>query len=99
MKLLTKALEKQLPNIGTTEGQGDEAIVHIKFFTPWTNWTWYGVEYDPIEKLFYGLVDGFEMELGYFSLDELAFISGPMGLTIERDMWWEPTSIRKIRES
>ena len=97
MKLMTKALLKTLPPIGANEGKGDESIVKIKFFLPWSNWTWYGVEYDPEERLFYGLVDGHEMELGYFSLTELESIKGRAGLTIERDLWWEPCTLKAIK--
>jgi hypothetical protein len=34
----------------------------------------------------FGYVQGFEGELGYFSIDELEYATGPMGLHIERDM-------------
>ena len=35
----------------------------------------------------FGLVEGFEKELGYFSLDELLSLKfPPLGLSIERDM-------------
>ena len=44
-------------------------MVHVKFFTPWTSWTWYGIEFDG-EDLCFGLVDGHEEELGYFSLSD-----------------------------
>ena len=69
MQLLTKEIIKKLPAMWETEGQGEEAIAQVKFFTPDSNWTWYGVEYDAEQRLFYGLVDGFDIEIGYFSLD------------------------------
>jgi hypothetical protein len=40
----------------------------------------------------YGLVSGFEVELGNFSLKELKEVKGPMGLPIERDLYYEPKS-------
>ena len=46
MQLLTKEIIKKLPAMRETEGQGEEAIAQVKFFTPDSNWTWYGVEYD-----------------------------------------------------
>ena len=47
--------------------------------------SWYISEYDPIKKLCFGLVDGFEKELGYFSLDELLSLKfPPLNLGIER---------------
>tara|TARA_Y100000296_G_C5099782_1_gene219327 strand:+ start:168 stop:464 length:297 start_codon:yes stop_codon:yes gene_type:complete len=96
MKLLTQAIRKQLPTIGATEGQGREAVAQVKFFTPWSNWTWYGVEYDTDQHLFYGLVDGFDKELGYFSLDELEQVSGPLGMKIERDIYFDPTPLSEL---
>ena len=94
MQLLTKEIIKKLPAMRETEGQGEEAIAQVKFFTPDSNWTWYGVEYDAEQRLFYGLVDGFDIEIGYFSLDELESVKGPMGLKIERDMYFSPTTIK-----
>jgi hypothetical protein len=101
MKLLTKANLKALPEIGSTSpttnsGQSGEAVAQVKFFTPWSNWTWYATEYDPFDRIFFGLVDGLEKELGYFSLDELESVSGPWGLKIERDRHFEPTALKNL---
>lgn len=86
MKLMTKAIEKAIPALYAQDGlPEEEKVIHAKFFTPWKNWTWYALEYDPIEKMFFGFVDGFEKEYGYFSLTELESINGPFGLKIERD--------------
>lgn len=43
VKLLTKALLKQLPPLYATEGQSDPLII-CKFFYPDFGWTWYVVE-------------------------------------------------------
>jgi hypothetical protein len=85
MKLLTKELEAKLPRLykGTQ-------IAYVKFFTPWSNWTWYACEYDPEEKVFFGYVEGLEKEWGYFSLQELESVRGPWGLKVERDMYFSP---------
>ena len=96
MQLLTKELIKKLPAMRETEGQGEEAVAQVKFFTPDSNWTWYGVEYDAEQRLFYGLVDGFDRELGYFSLDELESVRGPFGLKIERDRFFDPTPLMNL---
>ena len=64
----------------------------MKFFTPDSNWTWYASEFDG-EDIFFGLVAGFEIELGYFSLSELKEARGPLGLPIERDRFFEPTDL------
>jgi len=97
MKLLTKAIEKQIPALYEQDGLGKDAIAYVKFFTPWSNWTWYGTEYDPKTKEFFGLVDGLDSELGYFSLTELESITGPGGLKIERDLHFSPTKLRNLK--
>jgi hypothetical protein len=95
MKLLTQKLRKKLPPLYAQEGKGGKAIVHAKFFTPDSNWTFYASEYDGQDR-FFGLVDGHCKELGYFSLSELESVRGPMGLPIERDLHWKPRSLEEI---
>ena len=86
MKLMTEALKKEFPKLRQTDGDkpGEVKIV-AKYFTPWTNWTWYATEFDG-EDLFFGFVRGMDNELGYFSLSELEEVNGPAGLKIERDL-------------
>lgn len=98
MKMLTKKIEKSLPLLYATENvpEADKVLI-VKFFTPWTNWTWYGVEYNPTERLFFGYVEGHEKEWGYFSLDELKSVKGPYGLKIERDLHWQPTKFSELK--
>lgn len=99
MKLMTKEIEKRIPPIGTQDGKGDNAVVYAKFFTPDAQWTWYAMEYDKNSRVFFGLVIGHATELGYFSLDELERVEGPLGLQIERDKWFEPMTIGKIKKT
>lgn len=87
----------QLPPLYANEEKGEDAIAHLKLFTPWTSWTWYASEYDPAERLCFGVVVGHERELGYFSLAELEEIRGPGGLRIERDLHWKPRPIKECR--
>ena len=98
MKLLTKALEDRFAKTGRQEEKGEDAIVIAKFFTPDSNWTWYATEYASEDRIFFGLVDGFEVELGSFSLDEMAAARGPLGLPIERDLHWKETTIANVRQ-
>lgn len=87
MKLLTAEIRKALPPLGSTEALGTAAPVIVKFFTPTSSWTWYATEFDG-EDLFFGLVDGFAKEFGYFSLRELESVRGPYGVGIERDLYF-----------
>lgn len=96
MKLMTKEILAKIPALYSQENNPDPTVV-VKFFTPWKNWTWYATEYDPKERLFFGLVDGHDMELGYFSLDELESIRGPGGLCVERDRYWVPHKLSEIK--
>lgn len=94
MKLMTKELEQQLPKLYAQEKKGDNAIVYVKYFDIFSQWEWYGMEYDPKDRLFFGLVKGFETELGYFSLDELE----GLGERIERDLYFQPKTIKELRK-
>ena len=87
MKLLTQEIRKSIPKIGEQEHLGEKAVIHVKFFDPCGSWTWYATEYDG-EDTFFGLVHGFEKELGYFSLSELESVRGALGLGIERDLYF-----------
>ncbi len=95
MKLLTKEILEKLPKLYSQEEKGLEAVAVVKFFTPDSNWTWYATEFDG-EDLFFGLVDGFEKELGYFSLSELQSVKGALGLPIERDMYFKPKTLKEL---
>ena len=50
------------------------------------------------DDIFFGLVIGLEIEFGYFSLSELQSVRGPLGLPIERDLHFEPKSLRELRD-
>lgn len=99
MKLLTKKLRSQLPPLYASEdlGIGLDALALVKFFTPDSNWTWYASEFDGSD-LFFGFVIGHYPECGYFRLSELSSVRGPHGLPIERDLFFEPTTIRALQE-
>jgi Protein of unknown function (DUF2958) len=95
MKLLTNNICRQLPPLGSTGEQGLLAVAVVKFFYPDFGWTWYGVEFDGTD-IFWGYVVGDVPELGTFSLAELERNRGKWGLPIERDLWFEPTSLREL---
>jgi hypothetical protein len=88
----------EIPALYETEGQRDEAKALIKLFTPDSNWTWYIIEIDTDKDLCYGLAVGFEAELGYFTLSEIREARGALGLQPERDLNFEPTTVRELRE-
>jgi hypothetical protein len=64
MELLPDDIAKRLPPLYSQEEQGENVIAVVKFFTPWTGWTWYASEYDPDKRLCFGVVVGQEREYG-----------------------------------
>lgn len=50
------------------------------------------------KEIFFGLVQGYELELDYFSLNELKAAKGPMNLPIERVFYYEPKSLKELIE-
>ena len=96
MKLLTQDLASRLPKLYETEDVPlSDKVAMVKFFHPAIDWTWYGIEFDG-QDTFWGLVDGFEREYGYFSLSELQTPVGPFQLTAERDRYFSPTTLRDL---
>ena len=97
MTLLTKQIREDLPKLYANDGKSEpETMVVVKYFTPDSHWTWYATEFDGVDT-FFGLVDGMEQELGYFSLQELEAARGPLGLLVERDMSFRPTPLSEVR--
>lgn len=94
-ELLPAEIKEKLPKLYECEELGLLAIALLKLFTPDSSWTWYASEFDG-EDLFFGLVDGFETELGYFSLSELKEARGPLGLPIERDLFYQPKTLQEL---
>ena len=99
-KLMTKELGKTIPPLYANDGADDPdaVLAHVKLFTPFSNWTWYITEWDAETGECFGLVDGFEMELGYFSLGEMAEATVLGGVpAVERDLYWKPQTLGEIR--
>ena len=96
MKLMTKEIEKKIPALYSTDKiPNDDKICHVKFFHPLCQKTWFAVEYDPKEKLFFGWVDGDFPEWGYFSLKEMESLK-VRGLGMERDMYFASRPMKYI---
>ena len=97
MQLLTEAIKAKLPKLYSTENiKCEDKEFVCKFFNPMGDWTWLvaeGEEQEDGDWLFFGLVDGFEQEWGYFSLNELQSVDAGFGLGIERDICYGDTSL------
>ena len=71
------------------------------FFAAWTfNWPTCVLLLDEsqneVDYRFFGLVFGHEREYGYFLLSELEEVRGPLGLPIERDLYFKPKPLAEI---
>ena len=99
MKLLTKDIERTLPALRSYESfPAYEVPIAVKFFAPFGSYTWYVIEGEKQgdDYLFFGLVDGHEKELGYFTLSQLEEIEGPLGLKIERDLHYSDHKLSEV---
>lgn len=100
--LLTKANIETLPPIGST-GSTPDPLAIVRFFDPTGSWSWYAIEgkQEGDNYRFYGLVCGYERELGYWMLSDLQHakqgIAGLGGLPIERDMHWTPKPLSECK--
>ena len=65
-KLMTKELADTIPPLYANENveDYDSVLAHAKLFSPYSNWTWYITEWEAETGLCFGLVEGFETELG-----------------------------------
>lgn len=113
MKLLTAELRRQIPPLGSQNDVEDPMVHCKFFTPDagWTWYVIEGsairgeeevplAQSDPgteDDVIFFGLVQGFDVELGTFSLRELEEVRGPLGLPIERDMYFEPAPLSVIR--
>ena len=97
-KLMTAEIRAALPALYTQDGKGDEATAHVKFFSPYSGYTFYVTEFDGDDTLFgWGGFTGTQ-EWGYASINELASttVFGQVP-AIERDCHWASRTIRECK--
>ena len=93
-KEITKKLQEQFP-----KGADLDQMVVAKLFDPCGSWSWFVMNQDPEDPDYlWGIVKGFEVEMGSFSLSELESVKGALRLGIERDLYFTPMSAREIWE-
>jgi len=95
-KLMTQELRHKIPALSAPETA--DPTVWTCYFTPDSSWHWYVIAFDGDDQMF-GLVDGLEVELGYFSLRELEEVRGKLGLPIERDLHWTPKPLSQVQDA
>jgi len=102
MKLITSELARKIPSLEKSADKTiDQQHVYVKLFNPCGSQTWYIVAYDKATKEAFGFVDlgdSENAELGYISISELENLRLPMGLKIERDLWFEKMPLKEVME-
>ncbi len=100
MKLITEefeALFKDYPLYSQEEVE--DPLIVAKLFDPCGSASWFLLEYDPVEKIAFGLVKGLaEDELGYISLNEMESIKGPLGIGIEQDIYFQQKRLSCVKK-
>ena len=98
MKLMTEEIEKKAQEQYPFGSDFSQMIV-AKFFNPLSNWSWFLMNQDPADPDYlWGIVEGFEIEVGSFSLSDLQSHKGALGLGIERDLHFTPITAQECWE-
>ena len=96
MKLITKEIEKKARAQFMLGNDFNQDVV-AKFFDPCGSWTWYLMNQDPGDSDYlWGIVKGYVVEVGSFSLTELTNYRGRLGLGIERDLYFKPMNAGEL---
>jgi hypothetical protein len=82
-----------MPKTYEQEGKGDEAIVHLHYFSPSADWYITERDVEPVQHQAFGLADlfGDGGELGYISIVEL------IRNRVELDLHWTPRTLAQVR--
>ena len=101
MNVLTEVDRKLLPSMESTDGDKD-ALALVRFTNPGMKrpngklWEWFAIEFDGVDQ-FFGLVKGWETELGYFTISgDFAAVEDATGLAMVRDQYFQPTMVRDL---
>ena len=97
MNLLTKEITEKAQKQYDKGSDMDQMVV-AKFFNPMGSWTWYLMNLHEDKDYAWGIVDGFAVEMGSFSMSELQSTKLPLGLGIERDILFQPIQERQLWE-
>lgn len=96
-QLMTEGIERVTPRLYGTEGQYMESVATAHYFSPLSGWDWYLTEYEPETGEAFGLVIGYERELGYFSIRDFEQQNDAhYGLAIERDIYFTPCKLSDL---
>ena len=79
------------------EDGAEDPTVYAHYFSCVNGWDWWLLEFDGTDEAF-GLVEGYDDELGYFSIKEMAELNRQMGFAaVERDEHFSPKPLSAVR--
>lgn len=95
-QLMTREIAKTAPRLYEQDG-AEDPTVYAHYFSCVNGWDWWLLEFDGTDEAF-GLVEGYDDELGYFSIKEMEELNRQMGFAaIERDEHFSPKPLSAIR--
>lgn len=98
MSLLSRELLTAFARQGRTEGKSEEEIMVLAHYFA-AGWDWWATEYAPETRTFFGLSNGFTLELVSFSMSQMESISRCLNGVggAKRDLCYRPKSLAEVR--
>lgn len=94
-QLMTREIAKTAPRLYEQDG-AEDPTVYAHYFSCMNGWDWWLLEFDGTDEAF-GLVEGYDDELGYFSIKEMEELNRQMGFTaVERDSMGEAVRLALV---
>lgn len=94
-QLMTVEIAKTVPGLYGQDG-AEDPTVYAHYFSCVNGWDWWLLEFDGTDEAF-GLVEGYDDELGYFSIKEMAELNRQMGFAaVERDEHFSPKPLSAV---
>ena len=95
-QLMTREIAKTAPRLYEQDG-AEDPTVYAHYFSCVSGWDWWLLEFDGTDEAF-GLVEGYDDELGYFSIKEMEELNRQMGFAaVERDEHVSPKPLSAVR--
>ena len=98
MKLLTKEIKAKAEKQYELGSEMKDQDIVAKFFNPVGMGTWYLMNKSPEDGYCWGIVDLMAVEVGSFMIEELEDLELPMGMEIERDLYFKPRKAEELFE-
>jgi len=99
MELFTKEIIEKAKAQYPLGSDLDNQIIVAKFFNPCGGGSWFLINMDPEDEDYcWGICQLFETEIGSFSRSDLENTKVGFGLSIERDLYFEPINAKVLWE-